>query len=85
VRASYTIDWTLLAIDAAAGYLSDDLDGLGRVMDHLDDLAIDPCPDGSVPGRSPGLMRWRIDRYRVLYRIDEATSAVTVIHLGRIG
>ena len=74
--------WSERALNAAAGFLGDDPQGLQRLLDAVDQLADDAEPADSVVHGSPALRRLRVGRYRVLYEVDDA---VTVIHLGRLG
>ncbi|MFE2528029.1 type II toxin-antitoxin system RelE/ParE family toxin [Streptomyces sp. NPDC059382] len=82
---TYAIVWDEAAIDAATRFLKDDADGLRHLMDAVDLLADQPCPEGSTPYGSPDLRRMHVGRYRVLYEITETTVTVVVIHVGRIG
>jgi mRNA interferase RelE/StbE len=84
VSVGYAIGWTERAIDVAAGFL-DDPTGLSTVMDRIDELAFDPSPAAAITSKTPGVRRLRIGRYRVLYKIDDPTASITVIHLGRLG
>lgn len=54
-----------------------------QIAKRIDALANDPRPPGVVPveGR-PGLLRLRSGDYRVLYRVDDAGSLVTVAKIG---
>ena len=74
--------WSERALTAAAGFLSDDPQGLRRMLDAVDQLADDAEPAASAAHGSPALRRLRAGRHRVLHEIDDA---VTVIHLGRLG
>ncbi|MEU3407532.1 type II toxin-antitoxin system RelE/ParE family toxin [Streptomyces sp. NPDC006670] len=82
---TYAIVWDEGAIDAAARFLKDDLEGLRQLMDAVDLLADQPRPQGTTPYGSPDLRRMHVGRYRVLYEITDATVTIVVIHLGRIG
>ncbi len=82
---SYTIVWDELAINAAARFLKDDLEGLRQLMDAVDLLAHSPRPPGSAEYGSADLRRMHVGRYRVMYEITEATVTIIVIHIGRIG
>ena len=85
IPPSYRIVWSATAVDRAAGFLSDDHDGLAALMDRIDELAADPRPEAGQPLGSEDLRRLRTGRYRVLYEIDDLVPTVTVIHVGRIG
>lgn len=69
------------AINQAAGFLTDDPDGLTAVLDAIDQLVLDPRPDGSFPYGSPDLRRLRVGRYRILYEINE--DVITIGHIAR--
>jgi mRNA interferase RelE/StbE len=76
--------WALTAVDKAAGFLRDDAAGLQEVIDRVDDLARNPCPDGSTEFGFAYLRRLRVGRYRILYELDGDAARVTVVHLGRL-
>ncbi|WP_030371806.1 type II toxin-antitoxin system RelE family toxin [Streptomyces rimosus] len=82
---TYGITWNPAAVDAAARFLKDDVDGLRRLMDAVDLLATRPHPTDTTQYGAPGLRRIHVGRYRVLYEITEATVAIVVIHVGRLG
>ncbi|MFD7628995.1 type II toxin-antitoxin system RelE/ParE family toxin [Streptomyces sp. NPDC059851] len=82
---TFTIVWDEPAIDAAARFLKDDPEGLRQLMDAVDLLADQPRPEGTTPYGSPDLRRMHVGRYRVLYKITEATVTIVVIHVGRLG
>lgn len=82
---SFEIDYREQALNAAAGFMKDDLDGVRRVMDAVDVLAGEPRPAVSVPYGSRNLRRIHVGRYRVLYEIDEAANEIIVLHIGRTG
>lgn len=69
------------ALNQAAGFLADDPDGLRKVLQAIDDLVTEPRPADSFPFGSPDLRRLRVDRYRVLYRIQE--DVISVGHISR--
>ena len=74
--------WNERALDAAAGFLGDDAEGLRQLLDAVGGLADEPQPAGSVEYGSPALRRLRVGRYRAPYEIS---AVVTVIHVGRVG
>ena len=78
---SLRVDYDVLALDQAAGFLHDDPAGVAAVLDTIDQLADDPRPAGAFPYGSPDLLRIRIGRYRVLYEITGQTIAVR--HIAR--
>jgi mRNA interferase RelE/StbE len=69
------------ALNQAAGFLSDDPDGLRSVLQAIDDLVIGPRPAESFPFGSPDVRRLRVGRYRVLYRIHD--DVISVGHIAR--
>jgi mRNA interferase RelE/StbE len=69
------------AINQAAGFLADDPEGLGKVLDAIDHLIDDPRPAASFPYGSPDLRRLRVGRYRVLYEIKR--DVVSIGHIAR--
>ena len=79
---THAVLWSERAINAAAGFLSDDGPGLRQLLAAVDQLADDPQPASSVQYGSPALRRLRVGRYRVLYEISDV---ITVIHVGRLG
>jgi mRNA interferase RelE/StbE len=81
---SHSLDWSEAALNAAAGFLSDDPVGLGQLIDALDDLTRDPAPARSSSLIEGGLRRLRVGRYRTLYEIAESTT-ISIIHIGRLG
>jgi mRNA interferase RelE/StbE len=82
---TYEVSWSERALNAAAGFLRDDAEGLADLMDRIDDLSGDPRPVDAPPLGSPDLRRLHTDRYRALYEVDDEARTVTVIHLGRLG
>lgn len=76
------IVWSERGINAAAGFLTDDPQGVRQLLKTVDHLADDPKPADSLEYGSPGLRRLRAGRYRILYEIDD--DAITVIHVGRL-
>lgn len=80
----YAIAWGTAAVDAAAGFLADDADGVRALVTRIDALADEPRPFDAVDVGSPDLQRLRHGRYRVLYEIVDAEHRLAVIHLRRI-
>jgi mRNA interferase RelE/StbE len=76
---SFEISYREQALDAAAGLMKDDVAGVRRVMDAVDDLVDEPRPVGSVPYGNRNLRRIHVGRYRVLYFIEPARGSVCVI------
>ena len=62
---SRQVTWEAQAIDQAAGFLSDDPDGVREMLDAVARLAGEPRPAGSFPYGSPDRRRLRLGRYRV--------------------
>ena len=56
-------------------------DALARVREAVDGLAEQPRPPGCVKRRPNGPHRIRVGDYRVLYDIDDAARAVTVLRV----
>ena len=69
------------AIDQAAAFLADDLDGLRADLAAVDGLADDPYPAEAFPFGSTGLHPLRVGRYRVLYIVTD--EFVSVVHIAR--
>ncbi|MGW4028390.1 type II toxin-antitoxin system RelE family toxin [Streptomyces sp. NPDC004838] len=82
---TYTVIWDEAAIDTAALFLKDDPGGLSLLMDAVDLLADQPRPNGSAEYGSADLRRMHVGRYRVLYKITDATVTVVIIRIGRTG
>ncbi|UNO39808.1 type II toxin-antitoxin system RelE/ParE family toxin [Streptomyces sp. MST-110588] len=80
---SYSIVWGESAINAAAGFLKDDANGLSQLLATVDLLADNPRPDGTTAYGSSDLRRMYVGRYRVLYEITDTTTTVAILHLGR--
>jgi len=81
----HEVIWSVRAIDAAAGFLHDDIQGLGELVIVLDTLATNPRPKGSIRLGPTGFRRLRSGRYRVVYDVDPRGLTVTIVHLGRVG
>ena len=69
------------AIDQAAAFLADDLDGLRAVLAAIDALSEHPYPDDAFPFGSTGLHRLRVGQYRVLYTVTD--DVIAVGHIAR--
>ena len=52
-------------------------------VEPLDALAIEPRPAQATPWGGEGILRLRVGDWRALYEVDDAGSAVAVIHIGR--
>ena len=68
----------------AAGFLSDDPNGVAALWDTISQLADEPRPPESFPYGSPDLRRLRAGRYRVFYTIDEERRVVQIDHVARL-
>lgn len=82
---TYSIVWDEHAIDVAARYLTDDVQGLGQLFNAIDLLAGDPRPAGATEYGPPNLRRIHVGRYRALYELNDTSETIVVIHVGRIG
>ncbi|NJM72731.1 MAG: type II toxin-antitoxin system RelE/ParE family toxin [Scytonema sp. RU_4_4] len=56
------------------------LDVLQKVVAKLEELAIEPCPDGvtKLEG-SENLYRVRLGKYRIIYEIQDGLLLVTIV------
>jgi mRNA interferase RelE/StbE len=81
---SYQVNWEIVALDQAAGFLSDDAAGVAALWDSVSQLAAEPRPPESFPYGSPDLRRLRAGRYRVFYAIDEERRVIQIDHVARI-
>ncbi|WP_369389725.1 type II toxin-antitoxin system RelE/ParE family toxin [Streptomyces sp. CG1] len=79
---TYEIIFEPHALDVAARFLNEDPAGLAKVLDAIDELALDPRPAGSR-AYGPGIRRLHVDAYRVLYIIDTEVIRILVTYLGR--
>ena len=76
----YRIIWDTGAIDAAAGFLKQDPDGLLLLMDTIDQLAIAPRPQDSTEFNGQDVRRLFAGLYRVLYEVGHDVITIIVIH-----
>lgn len=83
--ARYEVIWDERALDQAAGFLKDDPEGLAELFHAVDQLAVEPRPDGTAAFGGPDRRRLRSGRYRVLYDVHDQQVTVVVIHAGRLG
>jgi mRNA interferase RelE/StbE len=81
---SYQVNWEILALDQAAGFLSDDDAGVAALWESISQLADQPRPPESFPYGSPDLRRLRAGRYRVFYAIDEERHVIQIDHVARL-
>ena len=82
---TYRVEWSLRALDRAAGFLKDDLAGVTLVLDEVDLLGEDPRSPATRSYGIHHLRRLRVGRYRVLFEVLDDEALVRVVHLGRIG
>jgi mRNA interferase RelE/StbE len=80
---SFTIVWTNPAMTAYRQLRLHDQPGAAIITDATRALAIDPRPADSRQLGTTDFRRLRIGDYRVLYRVDDALSAVVVENVGR--
>ena len=78
---SYQVNWEILALDQAAGFLRDDAAGVAALWDSISQLADQPRPPESFPYGSPDLRRLRAGRYRVFYAIGEERRVIQIDHV----
>jgi mRNA interferase RelE/StbE len=81
---SYQVNWEILALDQAAGFLRDDATGVAALWESISRLADEPRPPESFPYGSPDLRRLRAGRYRVFYTIDEERHVIQIDHVARL-
>ncbi|UUN26651.1 type II toxin-antitoxin system RelE/ParE family toxin [Streptomyces sp. FIT100] len=81
---SWRILWEAAALNAAAGYLKDDPEGVDALLQATDQLAENARPAESRPW---GTEHWRLRRgpWRVLYRLDPDGRIVHIEHIGHTG
>ena len=77
---SYQVNWEILALDQAAGFLRDDPAGVAALWDSISQ----PRPPESFAYGSPDLRRLRAGRYRVFYTIDEEQRVIQIDHVARL-
>ena len=81
---SYQVNWEVQALDRTAGFLSEDMAGVGGLWESVSRLADQPRPPESFPYGSPDLRRLRAGQYRVFYTIDEGRKLVQIDHVARL-
>jgi mRNA interferase RelE/StbE len=82
---NYPLEWSAAALNSAAGFLTDDRDGLQLLIDALDQLSDEPRPPVSTAFGTTGLRRLHVGRYRALYEFIDNTATIAIIHIGRTG
>jgi len=81
---SYQVNWEVQALDRTAGFLREDMAGVGGLWESVSRLADRPRPPESFPYGSPDLRRLRAGQYRVFYTIDEGRKLVQIDHVARL-
>ena len=81
---NYQVDWEILALDQAAGFLRDDPAGIAALWESISRLADQPRPPESFAHGSPDLRRLQADRYRIFYTIDEERRVIQIDHVARL-
>jgi mRNA interferase RelE/StbE len=81
---SYEINWEILALDQAAGFLRSDVPGVAALWESISKLADEPRPQESFAYGSADLRRLRAGRYRVFYTIDEDRRMIQIDHVARL-
>lgn len=82
-RKHYWIDWKPAAIDAATLLHREDKLGAQLVLAAVYELGENPCPGNSASLGRGGLRRLLLGYYRVLYKVSEKNSTVTVIMVAK--
>lgn len=82
-RKTYWIDWKPAAIDAASMLHREDKLGAQLVLTAVYELGDNPCPGNSTSLGRGGLRRLLLGYYRVLYKVSERNSTVTVIMVAK--
>lgn len=80
MTSPYPIEWDTGAIDAVAGFLKHDPDGLLQLLDAIDRLATDPRPQESTEFNGRDVRRLFVGLYRVLYEVGPDVITIIVIH-----
>ena len=78
---NYQVDWEILALDQAVGFLRDDPAGVAVLWESISRLADQPRPPESFAYGSPDLRRLRAGRYRVFYTIDEERRVIQIVQV----
>ncbi|MFJ6568646.1 type II toxin-antitoxin system RelE/ParE family toxin [Streptomyces sp. NPDC091292] len=81
---TWQVSWEPAALDAAAGHLKDDPQGVDALLRATDQLAENDRPEGS---RAWGTAHRRLRHgpWRILYRVDSDTGTLHIEHIGRSG
>ncbi|QKV93558.1 type II toxin-antitoxin system RelE/ParE family toxin [Streptomyces sp. NA02950] len=81
---TWRVTWEPAALNAAAGYLKDDPQGVDALLRATDQLAENHRPEGSHPWGTEH-RRLRHGPWRILYRVDPDAHALHIEHVGRAG
>ena len=82
-RKTYWIDWKPAAIDAASVLHREDKLGAQLVLTAVYELSDNPKPGNSANHGRGGLRRLQLGYYRVLYKVSEKNTTVTVIMVAK--
>ncbi|WP_051451740.1 hypothetical protein [Actinospica robiniae] len=82
-RKTYWIDWKPAAIDAATMLHQEDKLGAQLVLAAVYELGDNPTPGNSANLGRGGLRRLLLGYYRVLYKVSEKSSTVTIIMVAK--
>jgi len=82
-RKTYWIDWKPAAIDAASLLHREDKLGAQLVLTAVYELGDNPRPGNSANLGRGGLRRLLLGYYRVLYKVSEKNSTVTIIMVAK--
>ena len=81
---SLTVVLRETALRALARIRSDDKETFARIRKAIAALADQPHPDGAVAWGGTNIFRLRTAEARILYEVDDETSTVYVINIGRV-
>jgi len=82
-RKTYWIDWKPAAIDAATMLHQEDKLGAQLVLAAVYELGDNPTPGNSANLGRGGLRRLLLGYYRVLYKVSDKNSTVTIIMVAK--
>jgi mRNA-degrading endonuclease RelE of RelBE toxin-antitoxin system len=72
------------ALHALADIRSNDKEAFLQIRRTLAGLADEPRPDNAVGWGGTGVFRLHAGNARILYEVDEETSTIYIINIGRI-
>lgn len=81
---SLTVVFRETALRALARIRSDDKEAFAQLRRTIADLADQPHPDGAIAWGGTGIFRLHAGSARILYEVDDETSTVYIINIGRI-